>query len=114
MVTNVGEVPYENPSYSEINSVGKQWIYRYTLALTKELLGYIRGKYQTIPVPGSNTGLNQADLLTDARTEKTSLLLELREMLEQTSRSSQLERKANESDNMKRITTEIPMTIFIG
>lgn len=114
LITNVGEVPYDNVKYAHINSVGRQWIYRYTLALTKELLGYIRGKYQQIPVPGSNTALNQADLLADARTEKVSLLTELREMLDQTSRSAQLERKATESDNLKRITTEIPMTIFIG
>jgi len=114
LITNVGEVPYENIEYTTINSVGRQWIYRYTLALTKELLGYIRGKYQQIPVPGSNTGLNQADLLADARTEKIALLGELREMLDQTSRQSQLERKANESDSLKRITTEIPMTIFVG
>jgi hypothetical protein len=114
LITNVGEVPYNNVEYSHVNSVGRQWIYRYTLALTKELLGYIRGKYQQIPVPGSNTALNQADLLTDARSEKTSLLTELREMLDQTSRQAQLERKANESDNLKRITTEIPMTIYIG
>ena len=114
LITNVGEVPYNNVEYSHINSVGRQWIYRYTLALTKELLGYIRGKYQQIPVPGSNTALNQADLLADARTEKVSLLTELREMLDQTSRKSQLERKADESDNLKRITTQVPMTIFIG
>jgi len=114
LITNVGEVPYENIEYTTINSIGRQWIYRYSLALTKELLGYIRGKYQQIPVPGSNTALNQADLLTDARTEKIALLTELREMLDQTSRQAQLERKANESDNLKRITTEIPMTIYIG
>jgi len=114
LITNVGEVPYNNVQYTHVNSVGRQWVYRYTLALTKELLGYIRGKYQQIPVPGTNTALNQADLLTDARAEKTALLGELREMLDQTSRQSQLERKANESDNLKRITTEIPMTIFIG
>lgn len=114
LITNVGEVPYDNVQYAHINSVGRQWIYRYTLALTKELLGYIRGKYQNIPVPGSNTALNQQDLLTDARAEKVALLTELREMLDQTSRQAQLERKANESDNLKRITTEIPMTIFIG
>ena len=114
LITNVGEVPYDNVQYAHVNSVGRQWVYRYTLALTKELLGYIRGKYQQIPVPGTNTALNQADLLADARSEKVALLAELREMLDQTSRQSQLERKANESDNLKRITTEIPMTIFIG
>ena len=106
LITNVGEVPYDNIKYAFINSVGRQWIYRYTLALTKELLGYIRGKYQQIPVPGSNTGLNQADLLTDARTEKIALLTELREMLDQTSRKAQLERKADETDNLKRISTK--------
>jgi len=114
LITNVGEVPYDNPSYAGINSVGRQWIYRYTLALAKELLGYIRGKYQQIPVPGSNTGLNQADLLTDARTEKVALLTELRDMLEQTSRRNQLERKANESEFVKTTLQSVPMTIFVG
>ncbi len=114
LITNVGEVPYDNPTYSGINSVGRQWVYRYTLALAKELLGYVRGKYQQIPVPGSNTGLNQADLLTDARTEKVALLTELRDMLEQTSRRNQLERKANESEFVKTTLQSVPMTIFVG
>lgn len=114
LITNVGEVPYDNTTYSDINSVGRQWIYRYTLALAKELLGYIRGKYQTIPVPGSSTGLNQADLLADARTEKEALLLNLRDMLDQTSRQAQLAKQADETDSMKRIISEVPNTIFIG
>jgi hypothetical protein len=114
LITNVGEVPYDNPTYTGINSVGRQWIYRYALALSKELLGYIRGKYQQVPVPGSNTTLNQADLLTDARTEKTELLTQLRDMLEQTSRRNQLERKANESEFIKTTLQSVPMTIFVG
>lgn len=114
LITNVGQVPYDNPTYTGINSVGRQWIYRYALALSKELLGYIRGKYQQIPVPGSNTGLNQADLLTDARAEKTELLTQLRDMLEQTSRRNQLERKANESEFIKTTLQSVPMTIFVG
>ena len=114
LITNVGEVPYDNPTYTGINSVGRQWIYRYALALSKELLGYIRGKYQQVPVPGSNTTLNQTDLLTDARTEKTELLTQLRDMLEQTSRRNQLERKANESEFIKTTLQSVPMTIFVG
>ena len=114
LITNVGEVPYDNVTYAGVNSIGRQWIYRYTLALTKELLGYIRGKYQQIPVPGSNTGLNQADLLTDSRSEKLSLLTELREMLEQTSRRNQLERKASETDYLQTTIKSVPMTIYIG
>lgn len=114
LVTNVAEVPYENPNYSQINSVGRQWIFRYTLALAKELLAYVRGKYQTVPVPGSEATLNQADLLTDARAEKQALMEQLKDMLEQTSRQAQLERKANESENLRRTLTEVPYTIYIG
>ena len=114
LVTNVAEVPYENPVYQQINSVGRQWIFRYTLALAKELLAYIRGKYSTLPVPGSEATLNQADLLSDARTEKTDLITNLREMLDQTSRQAQLERKANESENLRKTLSDVPYTIYIG
>lgn len=114
LITNVAEVPYSNPTYTNVNSVGRQWIFRYTLALAKELLAYIRGKYQTVPVPGAEATLNQADLLTDARAEKEALLTQLREMLDQTSRQAQLERKANEGENLKKTLGDVPMTIYIG
>ena len=113
-ITNVSEVPYENIVYTDVNSVGRQWIYRYTLALARELLGYIRGKYTTVPVPGSEATLNQADLLTDARTEKEALVTNLREMLDQTSREAQLERKSNESRFLKDTLSDVPMTIYVG
>ena len=114
IVTNVGEVPYSNPVYSDINSVGKQWIYRYTLALAREVLGYVRGKYSTVPIPGSEVTMNQGDLLTDARAEKEALLTNLREMLEQTSRTVQLERRKNENDYLRDTLISIPLTIYVG
>jgi len=114
LITNVGEVPYSNPKYSHINSVGRQWIFRYTLALAKELLAYIRGKYQSVPVPGSEASLNQADLLADARAEKTELMTSLREMLDQTSRGKQLEAQAKEAEDVQNTLKSVPMTIFVG
>lgn len=114
LITNVGEVPYSNPVYSQINSVGRQWIFKYTLALAKEMLAYIRGKYQVVPVPGSEATLNQADLLTDARAEKTELLSALREMLDQTSRGKQLEAQAKEAEDVQNTLKSIPMTIYVG
>lgn len=114
LVTNVAEVPYNNPIYAHINSIGRNWIFRYTLALVRETLAYVRGKYQTVPIPGSEATLNQQDLLTDSRSEKEQLLGNLREMLDQTSRDKQLERKANETDNINRTLSNIPMTIYIG
>lgn len=114
LITNVGEVPYDNPTYSHINSVGRQWIFRYTLALAKELLAYIRGKYQVVPVPGSEATLNQADLLADARTEKVELMTSLRDMLNQTGRSAQLEAQAKEAEDVQSTLKSIPMTIYVG
>ena len=113
-ITNVAEVPYNNPTYSHINSVGRQWIYKYSLALAKELLAYIRGKYQTVPVPGAEATLNQADLLTDARTEKEALITNLREMLGETSRGAQMEAQSQEADFLRSTLSQVPMTIHVG
>lgn len=114
LITNVAEVPYNNPTYSYINSVGRQWIFKYTLALAKENLGYIRGKYQTVPVPGAEATLNQADLLADARTEKENLLTNLREMLNETSRGKQMESQSQEADFLRSTLSQVPMTIHVG
>jgi hypothetical protein len=114
LITNVGEVPYNNPSYVNINSVGRQWIFQYTLALVKMNLGYVRGKYSSVPIPGSEVTLNQSDLLTDARTERDYLLTQLREMLDQTSRQSQLERKRQETENLSSTLNSVPLPIYIG
>ena len=114
LITTVSEVPYSNPTYAHINSVGRQWIFKYALALAKELLGYIRGKYQTVPVPGAEATLNQADLLADARTEKEALITNLREMLNETSRGQQMEAQANEADFLRQTLSQVPMTIHIG
>lgn len=113
-ITNISEVPYTNPTYTSINSVGRQWIYQYTLALAKELLAYVRGKYQTVPVPGAEATLNQADLLADARAEKENLLTNLREMLNETSRKAQMETQSQEADFLRSTLSQVPMTIHIG
>jgi len=114
IITTVSEVPYDNPTYAHINSVGRQWIFQYALALAKENLGYIRGKYTTVPVPGSEATLNQADLLADARSEKDALITNLREMLNETSRKMQMETQASEADYLRQTLSQVPMTIHIG
>lgn len=113
-INNVSEVPYTNPTFLKINTPGRDWIYRYTLALAKELLAYVRGKYTTVPVPGSEATLNQQDLLTDARAEKEKLLSELAELLNIASRRTQLENQASETDFMRQTLSGVPMTIYIG
>jgi len=114
LITNPSNVPYTNPIYSQINSIGKQWIYSYALALSKELLGYVRGKYSSIPIPGAETTLNANDLLSAATAEKQALLEQLRGTLEETSRKAQLERRNSENDSAKNMLNSVPMLIYIG
>ena len=113
LITNQSNVPYINPNYNYINSVGRMWIYQYTLALCREILGYVRGKYSTVPIPGSEVTLNQADLLSDARSMKEALLAQLRASLEETGRTKQLEKQANNADNLNKTLNMVPMGLYI-
>jgi hypothetical protein len=114
LISNVSNVPYTNPKYTQINSIGRQWIFEYTLSLVKEMLGYVRGKYGTIPIPGAEVTLNHADLITAATSEKNLLLDRLRTYLEETSREKLLERRSLEADYKQKELNLVPQPIFIG
>jgi hypothetical protein len=114
IITNVSNVPFENPNYNKINSIGRQWIFEYALSLVKEILGYVRGKYSTIPIPGADMTLNQDALITSATSEKERLIEKLRLFLETTSREKLLEKKANEAEHQNKTIGQAPMNIFIG
>ena len=55
----------------------KNWIQRFALACSKEILGEIRGKYRTLPSPGGGAVLNGGDLLKAATAEKELLKQQL-------------------------------------
>ena len=114
VITNASNVPYNNPTYSAINSIGRQWIFEYGLGIVKEILGYVRGKYSTIPIPGSEVILNQNDLITAATNEKQALIERLRAYFDTTSRKTLLANRAEEAQSQMSILTDVPMTIFIG
>jgi len=110
VIADVMSVPYRNPIYTSVNQVGRSWIFRYGLALCKEIEGQIRATFQ-----GSNFGglvVNGSELLTDARTEKLELMTELKEYLDQTTRRAQLERKQQEADFTRQTMNEIPLLIY--
>jgi hypothetical protein len=113
-VVNISQMPYRNVPYASVNSVGRSWIFEMTLAISKEMLGYVRGKYTQVPIPGAAVTLNQSDLIQAATNEKTALITRLREYFDQTSRQSLLERRQAESVARKSELGEVPMTIFIG
>jgi len=113
-VTDLSNAPYTHPTYLYINDPGRQWIRKYTLALAKEMLGGIRGKYQTVPIPGAETTLDYGRLLSEAESEKTALIDELRADLLETTRVKQLERSNTESDLTQENYTKMPYQIYIG
>lgn len=114
LVTNASKAPYGNITYYQINQPGKQWIYEYALALSTELLGFIRGKYSTVPIPGSEIQLNGGDLISKGKESQSSLRERLRQDFEDMSRKSQLERKQSEQSSLSDTLKEIPLMIFIG
>ena len=113
-ISNIYDVPYTNPNYDDINSIGRSWIFEYALALCKEMLGYIRGKYQTVPIPGDTVTLNQGDLITAATAEKNLLIDRLRAYLGETSREKLLERRSAESKFIQDELANVPFPIYIG
>lgn len=114
VVSDYSNIGYDFIQYTTINDVGKQWIRKYTLALVKELLGAIREKYSTIPIPGSEISLDGAALRSEAQTEKEALMTQLRETLEELSRKVQFENKANEARQQQEMLQKVPLAIYIG
>jgi hypothetical protein len=112
-ISDFSNVPYNNMVYSQINDTGKQWIRKYGLALAKELLGTIRGKYTSIPIPNSETTLDGDALRSEAQTEKEILVTQLREMLEETTRRSLMERDKDESDMLLEKLQKVPLPIYV-
>jgi len=114
LITDISNVPYTNPVYQYINEPGKQWIRKYTLALAKEMLGGIRGKYQSLPIPGETTTLDFGRLLAESADEKDALIEELNKILEQTTRLEQLKRQNEEADLTQQTFYKVPYTIYVG
>jgi hypothetical protein len=117
-VSNMSNVPFGNLKFTKINSVGRQWVRQYVLSLSKELLGLIRSKFASVPIPGGDLQLNGADLISQAREEKENLRTKLTEMLDSLTYSAMLEDESTAADSLTNILNKIPIpngrAIFIG
>jgi C4-type Zn-finger protein len=100
--------------YKNINGMGRLWIYRYTLALAKELLGMIRSKYDSIPIPDAAIKLDGDTLRQEATREKEDLIKEIRETLEETGQTAQMKKQMENVEAMQQIFQRIPLPIYIG
>jgi len=108
-ISNLSNIPYGRLQYSRVNSIGRQWIRQYALALSRELLGLIRSKFTTVPIPGSDLQLNGTDLISQGREDKENLKTKLGEMLEELTYDKMLESEASAAENLQRILRQIPI-----
>jgi hypothetical protein len=113
-ISNLNNVPFGNIDYSKINSIGRQWIRRFALALAKEVLGLVRGKVQTIPIPNGDLALNGPDLVAGAREEMLNLKEELKALLDTMTYSALAQQEADQADNLMRQLAKVPLGIFVG
>ena len=113
-INNLNTLPFDNIPYDRINAIGKQWIRKYALALCKEMLGQIRGKFTTIPIPGESVTLNYSDLLSQAKEEQTQLRDKLMEILKETEYVALAKQDQEISDAAANVIKITPLPIFVG
>ena len=114
MQTDFSNIRYDNMAYTNINDPGKQWIRKYTLALCKELLGMIRSKYGSVPIPAGEATLEGDTLRAEATAEKDALVLSLTEMLEMSMDNEIMEEEAQEAEHTMEILKKVPLKIYVG
>lgn len=113
-VNNMNTLPLGNLPFESINSVGKQWIRRFALALCKETLGQVRSKFGSVPVPGQTVNLNGSALITEAKAEQNALRDELKATLAELTYAKLSEQDANLMDSTEKILDKVPNYIFVG
>tara|TARA_A100001201_G_scaffold138541_1_gene129548 strand:- start:10221 stop:11369 length:1149 start_codon:yes stop_codon:yes gene_type:complete len=113
-VSDFSNAGYDNMSYTAINDPGKQWIKKYTLALVKELLGSIRGKYASMPIPNGEVSLDGDTLRSEGAAERDALISELREDLEAASKRQLMERQNDIANFQQETMNKMPYGIYIG
>jgi len=113
-VNNINTIPFDNLPYNNINAIGKQWIRKYCLALCKEMLGQIRGKFTTMPIPGETVTLNHAELLAQAKEEQTTLKDKLAEMLKEMEYTALIKQDQEKATAAAETFKYSPLPIFVG
>jgi len=108
-VSGPNNMPLDNIPYSTINQPGRQWIRQYTLALCKELLGLIRSKFQSIPIPNADLQLNGESLVSSGKEEKDKLQTQMKEFLAQLTHQKLLEADALAAESLNKQLRFVPM-----
>ncbi len=113
-INNMSTLPFENIPYDRINSIGKQWIRRFALSLSKEMLGLVRSKFATIPIPNESVTLNGPSLVTEGKAEQLALRDELKTVLDELTYEKLAEKDSNVSDSSQNVLKNIPPSVYVG
>ena len=113
-INNMNTLPFDNIPFRNINAIGKQWIRRYALALSKETLAHIRGKFTTIPIPGESVTLNHSELMSQAKEEQKTLKEELKTTLDEMTYKAIAEQEAAVLTAVDTAQQEVPLLIYHG
>ena len=113
-VSDPSNIPYKFIVYNEINSMGRNWIRKYTLALAKELLGIIRSKYASLPLPNGEVSMDGEALKSEGREEKANMLEELNTFLEAVSKKEQAATEQEVANSQQEVLNKAPLKIYIG
>ena len=114
VINNMNTLPFDNVPFQNINAIGKQWIRRYALALSKETLAHIRGKFSTIPIPGESVTLNASELMSQAKDEQNALKEELKTVLDEMTYKALAEQEAAMVTALDTVQQEGPLLIYHG
>ena len=113
-VSDPSNIPYKFITYEEINAAGRNWIRKFTLALAKELLGIIRSKYASLPLPNGEVNMDGEALKSEGREEKANLLEELNTFLEAVSKKEQAITEQEVANAQQEVLNKAPLKIYIG
>jgi hypothetical protein len=114
VITDASNIPYTYQTYGKINDMGRAWIIKYGIALAKEMLGYIRNKYSSVPIPNGEVTLNGSDLVSQGQSEKETLITQLREFLDKMTKEQMMTRQNSEATQMHEMLSKVPLKIYVG
>ena len=114
VISDASNIPYTYQTYGKINDMGRAWIIKYGIALAKEMLGYIRNKYSSVPIPNGEVTLNGSDLVSQGQSEKETLITQLMEFLDKMTKEQMMTRQNSEATQMHEMLSKVPLKIYVG
>ena len=112
-INNINTLPFGNIPYENINSIGKQFIRDFSLAVCKEILGNVRSKYSSIPIPNGDISLNGAEMIGQAKDEQQRLREGLKGILDELAYSELSKRQQELTDSTVEINKNHGLKMYI-